>query len=50
MAATLDSKTKVAERKMILDDLNSKTPNLKLLYITPEMFKQDSFKVFTFVI
>ncbi|XP_069510866.1 ATP-dependent DNA helicase Q5 isoform X2 [Ambystoma mexicanum] len=36
-ACTLNSKLTLAERRKILDDLESEKPLIKLLYITPEM-------------
>ncbi|XP_059509832.1 ATP-dependent DNA helicase Q5 isoform X2 [Stegostoma tigrinum] len=36
-ACSLNSKLSVEERKMVLSDLNSEKPGIKLLYITPEM-------------
>ncbi|XP_051888695.1 ATP-dependent DNA helicase Q5 isoform X7 [Pristis pectinata] len=36
-ARSLNSKLPLEERKMVLSDLQSKKPSIKLLYITPEM-------------
>ncbi|GCC38379.1 hypothetical protein chiPu_0016893 [Chiloscyllium punctatum] len=36
-ACSLNSKLSLEERKMVLSDLNSAKPDIKLLYITPEM-------------
>ncbi|KAI5619119.1 ATP-dependent DNA helicase Q5 [Silurus asotus] len=43
-ACSINSKLPSGERKQILDDLHSKTPRLKLLYITPEMVASPSFQ------
>jgi superfamily II DNA helicase RecQ len=38
-AESLNSKISAKLKKTILNDLNSEKPNLKLLYITPELGK-----------
>ncbi|XP_056406073.1 ATP-dependent DNA helicase Q5 isoform X2 [Hyla sarda] len=43
-ACSLNSKLAVAERKKILQDLESENPKIKLLYITPEMTAASSFQ------
>lgn len=43
-AETLNSKLTAKERKRVLSDLNSKKPETKLLYITPEQAATDSFR------
>uniref|UniRef100_A0A3Q2PWU7 ATP-dependent DNA helicase Q5 n=1 Tax=Fundulus heteroclitus TaxID=8078 RepID=A0A3Q2PWU7_FUNHE len=43
-ACSINSKLPVAERRLILADLASKRPKLKLLYITPEMVASASFQ------
>ena len=43
-AESLNSKITASVKKKILDDLNSKQPKLKLLYITPELAAQDYFR------
>uniref|UniRef100_UPI003AADEDC4 ATP-dependent DNA helicase Q5 n=1 Tax=Centroberyx gerrardi TaxID=166262 RepID=UPI003AADEDC4 len=43
-ACSINSKLPVGERRMILADLESKSPKLKLLYITPEMVASPSFQ------
>lgn len=46
-ASTLNSKNTKAERTAILTDVKTKSPNVKLLYITPEQAATNSFKVRT---
>ncbi|XP_058625610.1 ATP-dependent DNA helicase Q5 isoform X2 [Onychostoma macrolepis] len=43
-ARTINSKLPSAERRQILADLESESPRLKLLYITPEMVASPSFQ------
>uniref|UniRef100_A0A8C6TN70 ATP-dependent DNA helicase n=1 Tax=Neogobius melanostomus TaxID=47308 RepID=A0A8C6TN70_9GOBI len=43
-ACSINSKLPVAERRLILADLESSQPKLKLLYITPEMVASPSFQ------
>ncbi|KAM8945883.1 ATP-dependent DNA helicase Q5 [Pelodytes ibericus] len=43
-ACSLNSKLPVQERKKILQDLESESPRIKLLYITPEMAASPSFQ------
>ncbi|XP_034047111.1 ATP-dependent DNA helicase Q5 [Thalassophryne amazonica] len=43
-ACSINSKLPAAERRAILADLTSKSPKLKLLYITPEMVASPSFQ------
>ncbi|XP_038138179.1 ATP-dependent DNA helicase Q5 [Cyprinodon tularosa] len=43
-ACSINSKLAAAERRLILADLGSSRPKLKLLYITPEMVASTSFK------
>nr|XP_015211973.1 PREDICTED: ATP-dependent DNA helicase Q5 isoform X1 [Lepisosteus oculatus] len=43
-SCTMNSKTSVQERKKVLADLESDSPRLKLLYITPEMAASPSFQ------
>uniref|UniRef100_A0A3Q0R7S6 ATP-dependent DNA helicase n=1 Tax=Amphilophus citrinellus TaxID=61819 RepID=A0A3Q0R7S6_AMPCI len=43
-ACSINSKLKVSERRLILADLGSRSPKLKLLYITPEMVASPSFQ------
>lgn len=43
-ADALNSKTTIKKRKQILSELSSNQPNLKLLYITPELAAQPYFK------
>ncbi|XP_016517349.1 ATP-dependent DNA helicase Q5 isoform X3 [Poecilia formosa] len=43
-ACSINSKLPVGERRLILADLGSKRPKLKLLYITPEMVASPSFQ------
>ena len=43
-AATVNSKTPASEKKKIYNDLKHKKPNLKMLYITPEMAATDTFR------
>ncbi|XP_075033926.1 ATP-dependent DNA helicase Q5 isoform X2 [Mixophyes fleayi] len=43
-ACSLNSKLPSAERKKILQDLESETPQIRLLYITPEMAAASSFQ------
>ncbi|XP_077415235.1 ATP-dependent DNA helicase Q5 isoform X2 [Vanacampus margaritifer] len=43
-ACSINSKLAVAERRVILADLQSTKPKLKLLYITPEMVASPSFQ------
>ncbi|KAM7386638.1 hypothetical protein PAMA_009312 [Pampus argenteus] len=43
-ACSINSKLPVAERRLILADLESSSPKLKLLYITPEMVASPSFQ------
>ncbi|XP_071389451.1 ATP-dependent DNA helicase Q5-like [Centroberyx affinis] len=43
-ACSINSKLPVGERRMILADLESESPKLKLLYITPEMVASPSFQ------
>ncbi|KAG8565733.1 hypothetical protein GDO81_012958 [Engystomops pustulosus] len=43
-ACSLNSKMPAAERKKILQDLESENPKIKLLYITPEMAAASSFQ------
>lgn len=43
-AASLNSKTPAGEKNKIISDLKSTSPNLKLLYITPEQAATKNFK------
>ncbi|KAM9784586.1 ATP-dependent DNA helicase Q5 isoform X1 [Syngnathus typhle] len=43
-ACSINSKLAVGERRLILTDLQSANPKLKLLYITPEMVASPSFQ------
>ncbi len=43
-AEALNSKTTIKKRKQILTELKSNEPNLKLLYVTPEMAAQSYFR------
>nr|XP_046272322.1 ATP-dependent DNA helicase Q5 isoform X2 [Scatophagus argus] len=43
-ACSINSKLPAAERRLILADLASSSPKLKLLYITPEMLASPSFQ------
>ncbi|RVE69332.1 hypothetical protein OJAV_G00076640 [Oryzias javanicus] len=43
-ACSINSKLGVGERRLILADLGSSSPKLKLLYITPEMVASPSFQ------
>lgn len=43
-ACSINSKLPAAERRLILADLGSNSPKLKLLYITPEMVASPSFQ------
>lgn len=43
-AESLNSKTLTKTRKYIFNELKSTDPNLKLLYITPELAAQEYFK------
>ncbi|KAM4634960.1 ATP-dependent DNA helicase Q5 [Polymixia lowei] len=43
-ACSINSKLPAGERRMILADLESENPKLKLLYITPEMVASPSFQ------
>ncbi|KAM9843864.1 ATP-dependent DNA helicase Q5 isoform 2-T2 [Aulostomus maculatus] len=43
-ACSINSKLPAGERRMILTDLESSNPKLKLLYITPEMVASPSFQ------
>ncbi|XP_028310852.1 ATP-dependent DNA helicase Q5 [Gouania willdenowi] len=43
-ACSINSKLPAAERRLILADLGSSSPRLKLLYITPEMVASSSFQ------
>ncbi|XP_011476653.1 ATP-dependent DNA helicase Q5 [Oryzias latipes] len=43
-ACSINSKLNVGERRLILADLGSSSPKLKLLYITPEMVASPSFQ------
>ncbi|KAG7243713.1 hypothetical protein INR49_011270 [Caranx melampygus] len=43
-ACSINSKLPVGERRLILTDLESSSPKLKLLYITPEMVASPSFQ------
>eukprot|EP00064_Thunnus_orientalis_P005222 superscaffoldBa00000501_g5236 len=43
-ACSINSKLPAGERRMILADLESSSPKLKLLYITPEMVASPSFQ------
>ncbi|XP_041634316.1 ATP-dependent DNA helicase Q5 [Cheilinus undulatus] len=43
-ACSINSKLPVGERRLILADLGSRSPKLKLLYITPEMVASPSFQ------
>uniref|UniRef100_A0A667Z026 ATP-dependent DNA helicase n=1 Tax=Myripristis murdjan TaxID=586833 RepID=A0A667Z026_9TELE len=43
-ACSINSKLPAGERRMILTDLESESPKLKLLYITPEMVASPSFQ------
>lgn len=43
-ACSINSKLPVGERRLILADLGSSSPKLKLLYITPEMVASPSFQ------
>lgn len=44
-ASSLNSHTSAKERNAILKDLMSKSPKIKLLYVTPEMGAQQHFQV-----
>lgn len=48
LAESLNSKVTSKVKKQILADLNSEKPNLKLLYITPELAAQDYFRELLF--
>ncbi|XP_058509864.1 ATP-dependent DNA helicase Q5 isoform X2 [Solea solea] len=43
-ACSINSKLPVGERRLIMTDLESSSPRLKLLYITPEMVASPSFQ------
>lgn len=43
-ACSINSKLPSDERRRILDELGSRSPKLKLLYITPEMLASSSFE------
>lgn len=43
-ACSINSKLPVRERRLILADLGSRSPKLKLLYVTPEMVASPSFQ------
>ncbi|BFZ15213.1 hypothetical protein BsWGS_18251 [Bradybaena similaris] len=43
-ADTINSRLSASERKLVVSDLLSKNPKLKLLYITPEQAATDSFR------
>ncbi|KAF7659420.1 hypothetical protein LDENG_00298230 [Lucifuga dentata] len=43
-ACSINSKLPVGERRLVLADLQSASPKLKLLYITPEMIASPSFQ------
>ena len=43
-ACSINSKLPIAERRLIMADLESESPRLKLLYITPEMVTSPGFK------
>ena len=43
-ACSINSKLPAGERRLILTDLESESPRLKLLYITPEMVASPSFQ------
>ncbi|XP_053299992.1 ATP-dependent DNA helicase Q5 [Pleuronectes platessa] len=43
-ACSINSKLPVGERRLIMGDLESSQPKLKLLYITPEMLASSSFR------
>lgn len=43
-ACSINSKLPAAERRLVLADLGSSSPKLKLLYITPEMVASPSFQ------
>ncbi|XP_069381474.1 ATP-dependent DNA helicase Q5 isoform X2 [Paralichthys olivaceus] len=43
-ACSINSKLPVGERRLIMSDLESSQPKLKLLYITPEMLASPSFQ------
>ena len=42
--STINSNTSLAERRLILDDMLSGHPRTRLLYVTPELCQQDSFR------
>lgn len=44
-ARTINSKMTAAERQEVLLDLKSVNPATRLLYVTPEQAKTDTFKV-----
>jgi superfamily II DNA helicase RecQ len=44
-AKTINSKITAAERQEVLFDLKSVNPATRLLYVTPEQAKTDTFKV-----
>lgn len=43
-ASSINSNTTAKDKNMILNDLNSKRPKIKLLYVTPEMGAQSHFQ------
>lgn len=45
-ADSLNSKTNVVDRKQIMFDLDSKSPTIKLLYVTPELVATKGFRGF----
>ena len=45
-ADSLNSKTSAADRKRIMADLRSKSPTIKLLYVTPELVATKGFREF----
>lgn len=45
-ADSLNSKTNTADRTRIMADLKSKAPNIKLLYVTPELVATKGFRSF----
>ena len=44
-ADTINSKLSAQDRKRVVEDLRSKKPKIKLLYITPEQAATESFQV-----
>jgi superfamily II DNA helicase RecQ len=49
-AKTINSKITAAERQAVLSDLKSVNPTTRMLYVTPEQAKTETFKVRYFVL